>query len=181
MSERAYSTSDPATVAAYRAAADGFQNTARRAQEDSEALGKNKGALIRRHPLFGAEVIGLAADDPTDPPQGWRYLKSVEHLVPRRGKAGDPAREWLEEHQPPKLRAVMEQHGLPRTSRSDPNSTRYRIMSPALFDHDGTVWALYRGVIDGECTWTPRKLSEYHAAREASEDAAAALAAQVPA
>ena len=36
---------------------------------------------------------------------------------------------------------------------------------------DGTVWACYRGgVPDGQCTWTPRRLSEFHAALEAAEE-----------
>ena len=171
MTEHAYSTDDPAAVAAFKAATDALADCQRRARESTEELGKNNGPLIYRHPLFGLEVVGLAALDPADPPQGWRYLKTREYLVPRRGAAGDAARKWLADHQPPNLRAIMADHGLPRCSKSDPDSMSYRIMAPKVFEYQGTVWALYRGVIDGECSWTPRKLSEFHAAREAAEEA----------
>lgn len=171
MQEHAYSTSDPAAVAAFKAASDALGDCQRRNREDAKELGKNNGPMILRHPLFGLEVVGLATLDPEDPPEGWRHLMGVGHLMPRRGKAGEAPRKWLADHQPPDLRGIMADHGLPRSSKSDPESMSYRIMTPKLFEHNGTVWALYRGVIDGECSWTPRKLSEFYAALEAAEEA----------
>lgn len=170
MTEHVYSTSDPATLAAFNAAADAFSDCGRRASEDAEKLGKNKGALIVRDRISGPRVVGLDADDPTDPPEGWRYSKGDDHLVPRRGKPGEPARQWLDAHQPPDVRKVLEEHGLPRFCKSD-KDLRFFLATPGLIEHDGTVWAMYPAEPDGVCTWEPRKVSEFHAAREAMEAA----------
>lgn len=178
MTEHVYATNDTATVAVYRETVAAFNEMGRKAGEDAEALGKNKGALIRNHRVSAPEVVGLGADDPTDPPAGWRYSKAEECLVPRRGQAGEPARQWLDAHQPPDLRAVLEQHGLPRTCKPG-EDFRFFLSTPGVFEHDGTVWALYPAAPDGECAWTPRKLSEWHAAREAAEEAQSAAGKQV--
>lgn len=180
MTHTAYSTSDPTIVAAYNTTADAFNDMGRRCREDAEKLGKNKGALIVRDRISGPRVVGLGADDPTDPPEGWRFSKRDDHLVPRRGKPGESARQWLDAHQPPDLRKVLEAHGLPRYSKTGENLENF-LGTPGLLVHDGTVWALYRGEPDGECTWTPRRVSEFHAASEALEAAEAATAAGVTA
>lgn len=83
-------------------------------------------------------------------------------------KAGEQARKWLADHQPPDLRAVLAAHGLPRTSRLTRDGG-YLISTPQVFLHEGTVWALYKGTPDGQCSWQPRKLSEFYAALEALE------------
>jgi hypothetical protein len=176
MTETAYSTDNPETVAAVRTRGEAWQRDARRAGDDAEALGKNKGPLIVKSPFGTTRLVGLAPDDPADPPPGWRYLKSTKQLEPVRAKAGDVARAWLDDHQPTSdLRTVLEQHGLPRTSRYD-RGGQYHIGTPMVVEHGDTVWAKYSGKPDGECTWTPRKLSEFHAALEASQAAEAVTA-----
>ncbi|GAA4439661.1 hypothetical protein [Phytohabitans houttuyneae] len=174
MSEYAFSTDDAAAVAAYREAVDAERAAARKAVDAAVQLGKNKGALI----VYGIwdlpnRVVGLAADDPTDPPEGWRYVKTRDRLEPARGAAGQAARDWLATHQPVDVRAVLRQHGLPRNSRSEAElSGRYRLSVPIVFEHGGVLWAKYTGHlggVEGECTWTPRKLSEFYAAKEAHE------------
>ncbi|MER7331612.1 MULTISPECIES: hypothetical protein [unclassified Micromonospora] len=176
MTEHVYSTSDPTTVAAFKAAADAFRDGGRRAREDAEKLGKNKGALMISGPIGKPRLVGLEPDDPTDPPQGWQYIKSRERLEPRRGRAGDAARHWMDAHQPPDLRGVMGEHGLPAYYRRE-----NIIGAPELFEHGGTLWALFKGEPQGSCSWEPRKLSEFYAAREAMESAEAALTTGVPA
>ncbi|MCG5464173.1 hypothetical protein MED01_002338 [Micromonospora sp. MED01] len=171
MTEHVYSTSDPDVVTAYTETARNFDDMGRRAREDAEKLGNNKGALIVNRRTSAPEVVGLSADDPEKPPQGWRYSKTEGHLVPRRGKPGDPARQWLEAHQPPDMRAVMEANGLPRFCKHG-EDLRWFLATPGLFEHDGTVWAMYPTEPDGDCTWDRRKLSEWHAAREAVAAAA---------
>lgn len=168
--EHVYSTNAPTIVAAYQATADEYNSMGRKAREDAESLGKNKGALIVNDRVSGPRVIGLDADDPTDPPQGWRYSKADGHLVPRRGKPGEPARQWLEAHQPPDLRAVLEGHGLPRFCKHG-EDLRWFLATPGLMFHDGAVWARYPTVPNGDCTWEQRRVSEWHAAREAMEAA----------
>lgn len=170
MTEHVYSTSNPTIVAAYRDTADAYNTMGRKAREDAEKLGKNKGALIVKSRTSGPSVVGLGADDPTNPPEGWRYSKTEEHLVPRRGKPGESARQWLEAHQPPDLREVLEGHGLPRFCAHG-EDLRWFLATPGLMFHDGTVWAMYPTEPDGDCTWERRRLSEWHAAREAMESA----------
>lgn len=180
---RAFATTNPVTVAAFLAACDAEREFARSVVESAAAIGRNKGPL-RSSGVFGEppETIGLAEDDPQDPPDGWIYSKSQEHLVPRRGKAGDPAREWLKAHQPiASARKVTEEHGLPFNDllgHADNGITRL-FNVPIVFHHDGTLWALYRGT-PGRWAggaqepgpgWDERKLSEFYAARE-SRDAA---------
>lgn len=164
--EHVYSTSDPAVVAAFKSTAEAFRDGGRRAREDAEKLGKNKGALMISGPLGKPRAVGLEPDDPADPPQGWQYIKSRGRLEPCRGKAGEAARNWLDAHQPPDLRGVMGEHGLPAYYRRG-----HIIGAPALFEHDGTVWALFGGEPQGSCSWERRKLSEFYAAREAADEA----------
>ncbi|MDM4721122.1 hypothetical protein QTQ03_16515 [Micromonospora sp. WMMA1363] len=175
---RVYSTTDPTIVTAYRATAAAFAEVGRRAREDAAALGNNTGPLIVNSRVSAPEVVGLATDTPDAPPAGWRYSKTDEHLVPRRGKPGEAARQWLADHQPPDMRAVMELHGLPRTAKPG-DDFRWFLATPGLFEHDGTVWAMYLNEPDGDCRWERRKVSEWHAAREAME--AAQKPAEVPA
>lgn len=180
---RVFSTSDPVTVAAFLSACDEERAFAARVVESAAAIGKNKGAL-RGSGVFGQppETTGLAADDPNDPPEGWVYSKGREHLIPRRGKAGDPAREWLAASQPRvSARVVLAEHGLPFNdlfgAKADLGALTTRFNVPVVFHHDGTVWAHYRGTPGlwaggpSEPTWDERRLSEYHAAREARDAA----------
>jgi hypothetical protein len=159
-----YSTDDPATVAGFRQSQVDFEAARLKALADAASFGKNKGVLVRRS-LGRIEIIGLAADDPKDPPTGWRYVR--EQLEPRLGKPGESARQWLAAAQPPSLRDVMEQ--------------RYELPmhfgflgTPGVFEQGGEVWVIYGGEPDGEVgpLWRRRKLSEFHAAKERLQDAA---------
>jgi hypothetical protein len=190
MTDTAYSTDDPAIVAAFIAARDAGNAFATQVIADAAALGRNKGPLRTSDLHDGTyTTAGLAPDDPTDPPVGWVYSKGRDMLVPRRGKAGDAARRWLDGHQPPtgsQVRAVMAEHGLPLNDMlgAGQNGMSIRFNVPEIAHHDGTLWALYQGTPGSwfggkdqpKCTWTPRKLSEYYAAREAAEAAEAAVA-----
>lgn len=82
----------------------------------------------------------------------------------------------MADRQPPDVRHTLVAYGLPRHATIPTTSGAFALVPPALFEHDGTLWACY----DGEpgdglfsdtdvpgCTWTPRPLSEYWAAREA--------------
>jgi hypothetical protein len=176
--EHAYSTNNPDVVAAFTAAAEARTAFARRVVADAKALGSNKGPLHNTHVFGGDETVGLAVDDADNPPDGWTPSKGRGYLVPRRGAPGADARRWLADHQPPAgsdVRAVMADHGLPRTTGLDFDHTN-TISTPLLFCHDGEVWALYKRQPDDECTWTPRRLSEFHAAREAFDAHKAAVA-----
>jgi hypothetical protein len=169
VAEHAFSTSDPAIVAAFRETVAGGTAAMDRAVADAKTVGKNKGLMVTRSVFAGIQIVGLAPDDPTDPPDGWRAVRG--QLEPRRGKPGDGARQWLAAHQPPDLRGVLEKHGLPRHTRMDLEGSDRAMRTPRIFEHDGNVWALYRGAPEGDCTWTPRKISEFHAAQEAFEEA----------
>lgn len=177
MAEQAYATTDPAIVAAFAKACVAERHFAESVVESAQAIGKNKGAL-RESGAFGApRTIGLAADNPADPPEGWRYLKGQDMLSPRQGKAGDSARQWLKQFQPTVWpRSILESHGLPYNDllgEADVFPRKFNV--PRVFMFDGTIWALYTGTpgswITGaiEPTWERRKLSEYHAALEAHQ------------
>lgn len=189
MTEQAFSTSKPETVIAFLVAEAAGIGTVRAIVESAAALGKNKGAL-RSSGMFGTTAtVGLKPDDIADPPDGWIYSKSKDMLVPRRGKAGNPAREWLDANQPAvNVRAVLhDHHGLPyHDLLGEVDQINRRFNVPQIFHHDGTLWALYQGTpgfwAGGaiEPTWTRRMLSEYYLARE-GRDAASSVSAQAEA
>jgi hypothetical protein len=170
-----YATSDPAAIAAFHAAHGLFQEFGQRVIDDAAKLGNNKGILHRSG--FGSlpHFVGLIPDEPTNPPAGWRYLKSRDQLEPiARGKAGEPARQWLTDHQfPPEadVREALAKFGLQRSVQYCDDTGLY-FGGPDLLEHDGTLWARYAAEAE-KCTWQRRKLSEFHAAAEAAEQAAA--------
>jgi hypothetical protein len=180
VNESAYSTDDRATVAAYVEACDARRAAGLRAVAAADALGHNKGPAVRTG-MWGIpdEITALFPDDATDPQDGWTYLKGRDLLVPRRGKAGDAARTWLNDHQlGADPRVVLAERGLPYNGRRPKEGSlgSFYITRPKVFVHDDTLWALYTGEINGDCTWTPRRLSEFHTAFEAYEDAEKAKA-----
>lgn len=173
--QHAYSTGRPEVVAAWRDASEARQEFGRRLAADCEALGGNTGALLNRG-VWGSpdRIVALEPDGSGTIPDGWRMVR--RQLEPRRGKPGEAARRWLADHQPPDARHTLTGHGLPRhsTMPGGPAMT-YRLVSPVLFELDGTLWACFEGkpgdalmtgdAVD-ESIWAPRRLSEFHAARE---------------
>lgn len=153
-----YSTDNPTIVAAWRQSQADFEASRLKTNAEAAAFGKNKGVLVQRS-LGRLRVIGLAPDDPQDPPDGWRYVR--EQLEPRRGKPGEAARQWLADAQPPTFRDRLEQeYGLPM---------HYGFLgTPGMFEQGGEVWVIYGGEPDGEVgpLWHQRKLSEFYAAKE---------------
>jgi hypothetical protein len=179
MTQHAYSTDNAEIVAAYRAAKDAHGTFASRLLADLQALGAGPRVYIRNG--FGGPNEVTALEQKGDHvPDGWRLMKSSGNLEPRRGKPGEPARQWLAEHQPVDVRHVLTQHGLPRSVWvPNPGAGNYRVCAPDIFEHQGVLWALYEaepgaeeiGFDNSRCTWTPRKLSEFHAAFEAFSEA----------
>lgn len=181
----AYATSDPATVAAYLAAQQATSAFATSVIREAWTLGKNTGVMRSgQGSSEGCTTIGLAPKDENDPPAGWTYSTRRQMLVPARGRAGESARRWLSEHQPPaeaNVYGVLATHGLP------PNDLRGGggFSVPTVGHHDGTVWALYDGTPgiwyegprEPAAHWGPRKVSEFYAAQEAAHTAAATTAA----
>lgn len=172
MTESVYSTDNPETVTAYLDACRAERDALNAAVEAARTLGGNNGVFVSTGPFGDRRIVGLAPDPDNPPPAGWTKLQRNTYLTPGRGKAGERAENWLADLQPPTgPRAVMDGHGLPRYAKSSHESASFAIRTPEIFEHDGTVWALYRGHVEGECTWTPRRLSEYHAAKEAMQAA----------
>lgn len=176
--ERAYSTSDPTIVAAYRQAKADAADVGKRIAGDLKKLGAGPRVFVRNSGFSGIAATLTAIEQQGDHiPDGWRVVRG--NLEPRRGKPGAQARQWLADHQPVDVRSVMEKHGLPRSCWT-PRDREFgwAISRPALFEHDGTLWASYAsepGTSDSgfdteKCTWTPRKLSEFHAASEAYQE-----------
>lgn len=183
MSEQyAYSTDLSEIVADYREARRAYTEVASAAHHAAIAMGCE--GIYSTGNAFGPPVlVGLATSDKENGPEGWVWSRARNMLLPRRGKAGDAARAWLSAHQLPKqdARGVLAEHGLPRNSKvpSRPRDGAFDVLLPTLFEHEGVVWALYTGkpgswTGQGEVSaaWTPRRLSEYYAAKESVESAA---------
>lgn len=173
--EYAYRTADPAVLAAYRAAQERRHAAARALCDEAERIGKNKGPAVSGG-IFGCgdRLVGLFADDPADPPEGWRYLKGRDLLLPRRGKAGDEAQAFLDRHEKIGVdpRVVLAEHGLPTESAVPMADGRYSLRKPVMFEHDGALYAKYTGEVRHElsrdigCTWPQIPLSQFYAALE---------------
>lgn len=183
----AYSTDNPDIVAAYRQALADRNTMGKRIHDDAIALGCTGRAMVRSGAFAGdPDRITALEQQGNHVPDGWRVVRG--NLEPRRGKPGEGARQWLSDHQPVDVRHVMEGHGLPRASWVPKgNGFGWKIVKPAFFEHDGTLWACYEGepgtsgsgFDEQRCTWTPRKLSEFYAAKEAFDAAQAETAKAV--
>jgi hypothetical protein len=175
MSSYAYSTDEPEILAAFREAAAAMADYLPRLREEIATIGGAKNPLVFSG-MWGSpdELVALEPDGSGVIPDGWRMVRS--RLEPRRGGPGEGARKWLADHQPPDIRHTLAAHGLPRHAYLSSPSGGFRLIPPVLFEHDGSLWACYdgepgRGYLDDgkPCTWTPRRLSEFHAAKEARE------------
>lgn len=178
----AYSTDAPEVVQAYRQAVEKRNEFGKWMRTELDALGAGPRVFVRSSGMSGDKQQVTAIEQSGDHiPDGWRIVRG--NLEPRRGKPGEAARRWLAGHQPVDVRHVMEQHGLPRSCwvPATRESFSFRVVTPELFEHDGALWACYdtepgtsdSGFDDKPCTWTPRRLSEFHAAKEAFEEAQA--------
>ena len=114
-----------------------------------------------------------APDDWKPSIPGWRYAKTSDVWVPdRRYKAGQNAEKWRRDHGVVKAFAAV-----PGMSAEYIGGGHW--YTPGAFLHDGTVyvhWGVDADTIRGLKSydpelWTEIRLSEYHAAREAYEDA----------
>jgi hypothetical protein len=179
MTDHAYSTDDPNTVNTYLQALAARAEMGKKIAADVKTLGAGPRVFVRDSGFGGHSRSITAIEQQGDHiPDGWRVVRG--NLEPRPGKPGEAARKWLAEHQPVDVRAVMEKHGLPRSCWL-PRAKEFgwTISRPDLFEHNGVLWACYAakpgtsdsGFDTDKCTWTPRKLSEFHAAREAAEEA----------
>lgn len=170
--EHAYSTDNPEALAAFRDTAAAMRDYLPRLRADIAALGATNPLVYSGFGGSPDELVALEPNDTGHIPDGWRIVRG--RLVPRRGKPGEPARQWLAAHQPPDVRHALTFHGLPRCT-SIASGSGFRMGEPTLFEHDGVLWACYpgkpgEGIFDDQpCTWTPRRLSEFHAAFEAAD------------
>jgi hypothetical protein len=170
----AYSTSDPGTVSAYRQAIAARADSTSRLTADLVALGAGPKMYGGRGTTGQpGKIASLQRRDDGHVPDGWQVVPG-RRIQPRPGPAGDAARTWLAEHQPVDVRHIMAGHGLPRNVWVPDGAGKRRIAEPELFERDGTLWALYEiepgGAVDfhdEKCTWTPRTVNEFQAARAA--------------
>lgn len=171
-SKFAYSTTDPEALAAYRAALVVRREFGARLRRAAAALGDNLGPLVSVKEFGGPEEItGLEPAATGKKPAGWRLVPSRKRLEPAIGKAGDQARRWLVEHQPPAdadPRYVLKAHGLAYYSRVPSARGTQLTLRPHLFEFDDRLWACYRGHPDGDwpgddpgLTWPQVSLDEF--------------------
>jgi hypothetical protein len=185
----AYSTDQPDHVAAYRTAVTHADHQRARIAADMKALGVGTNCHITGGPLSGSDHYTITALDPKDDyvPAGWRILQRDGMLHPRRGQAGDAARQWLADHTIVNVIAALYPTGLARAAwvAGTGHTFGYRVIPPTVFEQDNTLWALYAaepgnsdaGLDRGEvCTWTRRPLSDYYLAKERHDAATKATA-----
>ncbi len=178
-----YSTDDPTVVAAFLDAQRQLQGFAVMVTVAAQELGKNTGVMRAAGAADGGAgtTIGLAPDNPNDPPTGWVYSRGRKMLRPIRGRAGDAARQWLDDHQPPPgtaVHAILARFGLPlHDLLGDVGDMGCRFSAPTVGHVDGVVWALYQGRpgvwwdmtrTEPSQPWVRRRLSEFYAAEEAA-------------
>jgi hypothetical protein len=182
----AYVTRDPDTVAALRATRTATGAFNAQLAADLQVLGRNTGATGY---TFGRpEIVGLKPRDPQDPPDGWKYLRRMSCLVPRNGRPGEQARRWLADHQPPPRAVdILGDHGAPTSISMPDGFGRIRICPPAVLITEvtgRTVHLLYeadpaeraavgRSFSSGpdvpDDRWEQEPLSAWHLALEAEE------------
>lgn len=181
----AYSTTDPAALAAHRDALAARAEYAAWIRVAAKQLG---GATRGRASIKGfggpEELIGLDADGSGTVPHGWTLLTGDLLKPLTRGEGASAAKRWLRERQPtPNADPIyaLKAHGLAYQSREWVGAGTFKTYLPVLFEHDGELWACYRGKPDGDfpgdpanITWTPRTLAEF----ETAKGEAWALAAQ---
>ncbi len=178
-----YSTDDPTVVAAFLDARRQLQGFVIMVTAAARELGKNTGVMRAAGTADGGAgtTIGLAVDDPDDPPAGWVYNRGRKMLRPVRGRAGNAARQWLDDHQPPPgaaVHAILARFGLPlHDLLGNIGDMSYRFSVPTVGHVDGVVWALYQGhpgvwydlaLTEPSPPWVRRRLSEFYAAEEAA-------------
>lgn len=201
MTETAYSTDNPDAVAAYRqvhAARENWKHAIKTGLAEIGAgpkvwlagfAGEREVSGVEAKRLPDEHLPAAPGDDeegsePNDVatvkryhvPDGWQINKDGV-LVPRRSKPGESARQWIAARKLPSVTRVMAEHGLPPEVWVPSSGGDYRIHAPVVFEHDGVLWATYPlapdrcGFNPQPCTWTPRKLSEFYAAKEAVQAA----------
>lgn len=180
MTETAYVTHDPETVAAMREAMATYRAWGSALAPAAAALGKNQGALGSAGLGSEPRIHGLKPDDPADPPEGWIYRKGQDMLVPRNGAPGEGARAWLRRHcTPPKRPSkVLIEHGMPPYSGTPVRGGQHSIHRAEITPTPDAVHVLHRGDITNGLArlwggldemherWQPEPLSAYHLARE---------------
>jgi hypothetical protein len=160
--QHVYSTTDPATLATYQrvtAERDEFSRTIRAA---AVAVGGN-GDIYGSPGTTGEpdRFVYLGIRDDRHVPAGWQATRNGKRLLPKPGRAGREARDWLNAHQPPDvLHALAVDHGLPRQTW---DLRTEAILPVDLFERDGELWAVYPIEPGSEqdfhrhpCTWTRR-------------------------
>jgi hypothetical protein len=110
------------------------------------------------------EVIGLQ-DTSSEPPEGWTKLAKNDFLTPSRGRVGQRARDWLQDHQPPRsIGQLLAEFGVKEAHVSEG-----RVYWPGLERLAGglyVTWGVDTGWDGGE-HFDQVPLSAYYAVREA--------------
>ena len=167
-----YSTTDADTVALYR------RLTAERAAH-AAALRANVLQLGGSGDVYGSAgttgepdaIMFLRKRADGYVPPGWETTAAGTMLKPKTGKAGEQARAWLAEHQPPDVLHALAERGLPRTVWVY-TGRDYDVITVEVFEDAGELWAVYPIEPGSEqdfhaqpCSWTRRSFVELPAAR----------------
>lgn len=161
MTETAFLTQSDEVLAEWDRYTEDVQAWSTTLAAESDRLGRNvyrhAQGLGRRERVVGLGHTGEALE-------GWVKLKKHDFLVPARGKAGESARRWLEEHQPPTgISERLASYGVCEYFVSES-----RVYWPGilrLLDGLYVSWGTDTGWDGGE-HFRPVLLSEFYAAQE---------------
>jgi len=150
----AYRTDNLAAIAAFHAARAAGIEHLHRINADRELLGGSTG-FVGGPKGFGGPVhlVGLRPDDSGQIPAGWRLNRRDKILKPQKPAAV----QWLDERQPGNScdpAYVLKAYGMAYQSRVGTLGD-FLIFYPTVFEHNGYLWAGYRGEPDGDFPGEP--------------------------
>lgn len=164
MTETAFRTTHPAVLAMWEFCMDECEQWIEKMLAEQDRLGRQIyrkfSGLARRE-----EVVGIEHQPEGDIPAGWTLSAEQEFLVPIDGAEGEPAREWLRQHQPPpSAEERLAPFGLAEHHVADGRVfwPGVELLETGLY----VTWGCDTGW-NGSGFFDRIKLSEYHAAREA--------------
>jgi len=158
--ELVFSSTHPMVIASWHEMQEGWSAYLEATRDMRPVQNEGCNAVVRVGFSHDRHVIGYTNPDNEDPPHGWRVQAKDGLLVPnKRLKLGKELHKSLPSFAGPRL------PGMPRQGMHD-----LRWFVPAVNLWDGVLWVHWNGPIEDvdPTYWRDRKLSEYHAAKEAN-------------
>jgi hypothetical protein len=171
----AFVSDDPRVLAAFEQGLTEWDAWRQRIEEAKKEVGGRN--FFRRRRAKGWEMVGIEDRENERIPDGWVKLKRKQFLTPNlRNKEGKQKQAWLDSLAGPDMLGLLAPFGLPRDSMVMAKSwfDGY-IYKPSVAKYEGRVFVTWNSIVtwEGSGYFKPVPLSEYYAAKEATESVAA--------